>query len=72
MRETWLHFVRGDEPAALGMPTWRCYRADRRTTVHFDLPIWVEDDAGGPAELWDGANWIPGTWWPLDEELAAR
>ena len=72
MRETWLTFVGGNEPAAADLPAWPRYRADRRSTVHFDLPLWVEDDARGPAGLRDDAEWVPGTWWPLDEELCRR
>ncbi|MGY1637171.1 carboxylesterase/lipase family protein [Geodermatophilus sp. SYSU D00742] len=71
MRETWLRFIHGADPGSAALPAWPAYRADRRATVHFDLPLWVEDDAGGPAELWDDAQWVPGTWWPLDEELVA-
>jgi carboxylesterase type B len=71
MRETWLRFINDAEPAAAALPTWPRYRADRRNTVHFDLPLWVENDASGPAGLWDDAEWVPGTWWPLDEELVA-
>lgn len=72
MRESWLRFIAGGEPAAASLPTWPRYRSGRRTTVHFDLPLWVEDDACGPAALWEDAQWIPGTWWPLDEELVSR
>jgi para-nitrobenzyl esterase len=52
----WAAFVRGDEPAALGLPAWPRYDASRRATMLLDRITTVEDDPGGAVRaLWQVA-----------------
>jgi para-nitrobenzyl esterase len=55
MHEAWCAFLRGDAPAASGLPEWPHYTLDERRTMLFDAQSRVEPQPeGAELRLWNG------------------
>ena len=55
MSSAWMAFIRGEAPAAAGMPAWPEFRLDTRSTMILDAPNHVDQQPQeAELRLWDG------------------
>jgi para-nitrobenzyl esterase len=68
MHDAWGAFAVTGVPAADGLPDWRGYTPAERATMLFrtnDPHVAADPDAAQRA-VWDGRQWLPGTWWEFE------
>jgi para-nitrobenzyl esterase len=55
MHEAWVGFLKGNAPAAAGLPAWPRFSAATRSTMLFNAPSRVEQHpAEAEVKLWAG------------------